>query len=35
MILAIVLGVLFFLLVGIALYFVAVYNGLIVLSRNI
>lgn len=35
MILAIVLAVLFFLLVGIALYFVAVYNGLIVLSRNI
>lgn len=31
----IVLGVLLFLVVGAALYFVAVYNGLIVLSRNI
>jgi LemA protein len=35
MILAIVLGVLFFLLIGIVMYIVAVYNGLIVLSRNV
>lgn len=35
MVLTIVVGVLFFLLVGIVLYFVAVYNGLITLSRNI
>lgn len=35
MVLALVMGAVLFLLIGMVLYFVAVYNGLIVLSRNI
>jgi len=35
MIFAILLGILFFLIIGIVLYVVSVYNGLIVLSRNV